>query len=220
MSNLHFGKNGFNNFIKGKGFYVALAICLAGAGFASWAAISGTLNKLTVEDPAALESEGTWSFPATEEARENVSQLPIEQNVQSSSPEKSAVSQPSQEQAITGTEPSDSADAATQQGTQQDLSFALPLSGDILSDYSNGEFVLNTTMNDWRTHNGVDIAADEGTPVKAVLAGEVSKILQSGLWGTIVEIKHANGLVSRYSFFVHILFLCSLPAAYMPLLLI
>lgn len=36
------------------------------------------------------------------------------------------------------------------------------------------------------------------TPVKAVTDGKVTKVYTDSMWGTVVEITHANGMVSRY----------------------
>ena len=53
-------------------------------------------------------------------------------------------------------------------------------------------------MADWRTHRGLDIAANLGTKVVATAEGTVSKIVEDPLYGTTVEIEHGGGLVSRY----------------------
>ncbi len=200
MGNLHFGKNKVGKFIKGNGFYIALAICLAGAGFASWAAINGTLNKLTTQEPIVAESEGEndWDFPEIEEAGRNEESLPIENNAPSESPELSEELQSPQDSATTLDDTQDSLQTVVPQVPQQDLLFVLPISGDMINSYSGGELVLDKTMNDWRTHNGVDFAAKSGTPVKAVTDGTVTRVYTDDMWGTVVEITHAGGMVSRY----------------------
>ena len=40
-----------------------------------------------------------------------------------------------------------------------------PLRGDVLTAFSMEELVYSPTLGDWRTHNGVDIAAQQGTTV-------------------------------------------------------
>ncbi len=200
MANLHFGKGSFKKFLKGNGFYIALAVCLAGAGFASWAAINGTLNRLSTQEPIAAESESEddWSFPEIEEAGQNEQSVPIEQNVQSESPDLSVQSQPAQDSATTSQGTQDSLQTVVPQTQQQDLLFVQPLSGDTINAFSAGELVLDKTMNDWRTHNGVDFAAKAGTPVKAVTDGTVTRVYSDSMWGYVVEIEHANGLTTRY----------------------
>lgn len=37
-----------------------------------------------------------------------------------------------------------------------------PLRGEVLTAFSMEELVYNQTLGDWRTHDGVDIAADSG----------------------------------------------------------
>lgn len=48
-------------------------------------------------------------------------------------------------------------------------------------------------------HRGLDIAAPQGTPIRAVLPGTVTFSGRRGGYGHVVEIKHANGLVTRYA---------------------
>lgn len=48
-------------------------------------------------------------------------------------------------------------------------------------------------------HNGVDIAGREGSEVFAVASGVVSLAQDKGNYGKLVEIKHPNGLTTRYA---------------------
>lgn len=76
----------------------------------------------------------------------------------------------------------------------------LPLAdcGTVLADFSGGELVKNPTTGTWQTHNGVDIKAESGAEVYAVSAGEIMKIENSPLWGTVVTLDHHNGYVTKY----------------------
>ena len=56
----------------------------------------------------------------------------------------------------------------------------------------------NETLADWRTHNGVDIAAAQDTAVRSAAAGEVTRVYEDALWGTVVEQKSGE-LVLRYA---------------------
>ena len=47
-------------------------------------------------------------------------------------------------------------------------------------------------------HEGVDIAGDYGTPISATAAGTVTKAGWVGGYGYLVEVKHADGIVTRY----------------------
>ena len=47
-------------------------------------------------------------------------------------------------------------------------------------------------------HDGVDIAGDYGTPISATAAGTVTQAGWVGGYGYLVEVKHADGIVTRY----------------------
>lgn len=51
----------------------------------------------------------------------------------------------------------------------------------------------------WRSHNGVDYAAARGTPVRAIGDGRVIFAGWRGGYGRTVEIRHKNGMVTRYA---------------------
>ena len=54
--------------------------------------------------------------------------------------------------------------------------------------------ILNTI----RAHKGVDYAAPTGTPIRAAGAGRIRFRGRRGGFGNMVEISHANGIVTRY----------------------
>jgi murein DD-endopeptidase MepM/ murein hydrolase activator NlpD len=49
-----------------------------------------------------------------------------------------------------------------------------------------------------RRHEGIDFAAPQGTPVRAVGDGAVIKAEYAGGFGKMIEIRHRDGLVTRY----------------------
>ena len=49
-------------------------------------------------------------------------------------------------------------------------------------------------------HEGVDIAGDYGTPISATAAGTVTKAGWVGGYGYLVEVRHADGIVTRYGY--------------------
>lgn len=79
------------------------------------------------------------------------------------------------------------------------VTWQLPCSGKIIAACSLSDLVYSATMNDWRTHNGIDIAAKVGDPVKAAADGTVSKVYEDELLGIVVEIDHGNGVSSVYA---------------------
>ncbi len=73
----------------------------------------------------------------------------------------------------------------------------MPVSGDILTEFSWGELV-KSTGGVWKTHDGVDISADAGTSVKSMTAGTVKEIYSDTLWGNCVVIDHGETVIGCY----------------------
>lgn len=84
------------------------------------------------------------------------------------------------------------------QGNAQ-ISFSPPVMGAVTFDYSGDELVFSNTMQDWRTHNGIDFAAEEGTDVVAAADGTVEAITDSGMMGASVILLHSGGFRTIYS---------------------
>ena len=76
--------------------------------------------------------------------------------------------------------------------------FLVPVSGDIAIDYSDSVPVFSTTMNDYRTHLGLDISASLGSEVIAVADGVVTNVWVDPFMGTCVSIEHTGNAVSIY----------------------
>jgi murein DD-endopeptidase MepM/ murein hydrolase activator NlpD len=74
-----------------------------------------------------------------------------------------------------------------------------PVSGGVLSAFSMEELVYNEAMGDWRSHNGVDLAANVGDEVHAVWAGQVTSVQPDALLGATVSVDCGNGYTVYYS---------------------
>ena len=76
-------------------------------------------------------------------------------------------------------------------------SFILPHDGEIIRNYSPDIPLYCETMNDWRTHNGIDIAVGEGEEVLSVGKGTVSKVLANAVYGYTIEVDYGT-FTARY----------------------
>ncbi len=74
-----------------------------------------------------------------------------------------------------------------------------PCTGYISKEFSMDVPVYSATMYDYRTHSGIDIACDVGTPVRAATSGVIADVYDDYLLGTTVVIEHADGIKSVYS---------------------
>jgi murein DD-endopeptidase MepM/ murein hydrolase activator NlpD len=50
----------------------------------------------------------------------------------------------------------------------------------------------------WRSHQGIDYSAAPGTPVRATADGMVTKAGREGGYGNLIEVRHVNGIRTRY----------------------
>ena len=76
--------------------------------------------------------------------------------------------------------------------------YVKPCEGYILREYSSDALVYSPTMYDYRIHEGTDIAAEVGTPIKAVAGGKVTDISEDDMYGMTVTIESPDGLTLRY----------------------
>ena len=76
---------------------------------------------------------------------------------------------------------------------------ASPLTGEKVVDYAMDCLTYNPTTRDWRTHDGVDIAADAGTTVCAAADGTVYTVYDDDTMGKTVVIRHEDGYTTRYA---------------------
>ena len=81
---------------------------------------------------------------------------------------------------------------------EKEVSFKIPLKGELLKAYSDEELLWDDTMQDWRTHCGVDILSDLGDEVDTAGSGIVTEVLNDEMYGTVVKIDHQNGVTTVY----------------------
>lgn len=81
----------------------------------------------------------------------------------------------------------------------QALKTGVPVDGETVLGYAMECLTYNPTTRDWRVHDGIDIAAEAGTAVKAAADGTVYTTYTDDHMGTTVVIRHQDGFVTTYS---------------------
>ena len=79
------------------------------------------------------------------------------------------------------------------------FSLGYPVEGEIGMGYSPNELIYSKTLKEWTVHNGVDIQAKRGTPVKASEGGVVESVTEKADMGIEIVIAHENGYKTVYS---------------------
>ena len=159
-----------------KGYYIALILCAAAIG------ISGYLYYRNASENNSQLQGGT---------PDSTVGSPNGNDVQAVAPDKggNSVTQSTVPDQLEGTAPTESKVFKT----------GLPLSGETVTDYAMECLAYNETTRDWRTHNGIDIAAVAGSVVCAAADGTVYTVYEDDTMGTTVVIRHSNGYVTVYS---------------------
>ena len=87
----------------------------------------------------------------------------------------------------------------TPDATQDKLpEFSNPTGGCVLKDFSEETPVFSVTMEDYRTHHGVDVFVDIGERILSAADGTVKEIWEDPMMGTCLSVEHTGGAVSIY----------------------
>lgn len=188
-------KNKFSSMWKGKGFYIALGICVFAAVISSALAINRMIGGLGTQNGTSSGSaviEGGTEDPWDQGEQVGKAESGVKVEQPSSSSQQSGGSSDSASGDVQETQQESAAGQ-----TVQEPFFSLPVEGRVTAPYSGDELVYNQTLEDWRTHNGIDISAASGAPVTAAIAGQVTVVEDAGVWGNQIEIVSGD-LTLRY----------------------
>lgn len=81
----------------------------------------------------------------------------------------------------------------------KDPEFKMPVEGEIIREFAKDSLVYSATLDEWVTHDGIDIKAEKATVVKASADGTVKSIKNDPRYGLTVVIEHVNGFTTVYS---------------------
>ena len=188
----------FSNGVQGKGFAAALALSVCAVGIATYAAYSGAVRTSTADrdDAAKVYDDNVFIFTSENAATVNAEKFDV--------PKDSADGTEPAETADT-TQTADTAEAAAAEALSDGagLFFKSPktcpvANSSVINPYSGGELVKSETLGVWKTHDGVDYAAETGTAVSAMMKGTVTEVKNDPLWGISVTIDHGDGVVGYY----------------------
>lgn len=169
--------------LRANAYYLAFALCIAAVAVSGWLFV----RSLSEQEAAPAQNDAVqaavlptlpWSKP-TEQAEPRPTQ-----------PAKPGPAAPA------ATEP---AATQTKPGGQSRPARVRPVEGEALQGYSMDKLAYNATTRDWRTHAGTDLAAPEGSEVRAAAEGTVLAVFEDDLLGQTVTVEHADGWVTHYA---------------------
>lgn len=190
QNNEHSESKRFRKFFQERGYYIVLFLCILAVGISGYIFISGAVSeKKSLNDP-------TLSIATS-------AQVPEQEDTSASS------GKPSSGTKTPANAPASLPDSSAQEASAsvsdlpeqaQTLSVRVwPVSGSSIAAYSMQALSYNPTTQDWRTHDGIDLAAMAGEPVKAACSGTVTAVYDDEFLGTTVVISHPSGYETCYS---------------------
>ena len=78
------------------------------------------------------------------------------------------------------------------------LSYKMPVSGKVQREFSIDDLMWDETMQDWRTHCGMDIEGEAGEAVTTAAPGTVIEVYESEMYGVAVRVLHGDGVITVY----------------------
>ena len=163
-----------------KGYYIALILCAAAIGITSYVYTRNTRQPQEV----SLQETAAEDILVGTLGTEDIPVLATQPQVQPSRPETSQPTQPAE---------------TTAPAPKRALKTMAPVAGEEIFGYSMETLSYNQTTRDWRVHNGIDLAAEEGAQVCAAAEGEVYAVREDDTMGYTVVIRHSDGYTTQYS---------------------
>jgi murein DD-endopeptidase MepM/ murein hydrolase activator NlpD len=74
----------------------------------------------------------------------------------------------------------------------------VPVFGTAYTEFSEDALVYSKTLDQWSTHVGLDIKAEEGSPVRAAMDGVVEELVNDPQLGMTIIISHGGGVQTKY----------------------
>ncbi|MCL1880715.1 MAG: M23 family metallopeptidase [Oscillospiraceae bacterium] len=206
-------------FFKGKGFATALVLSISAVGASAYIAYNATVNRLSEEGdafnqdaaivgnpqegiartPETTTAAAEANSPATSENDENASnsgRVPPSENCEETNPSspRGNVGENAEGEICMDCCYAEE----TNHFVRPEIPRVMPVTGETIKPFSNGELVRSNTLGVWRTHDAVDIGAPLGTEVVAAQRGVVSEVYTNAMWGVCIIIDHGDGIFSSY----------------------
>lgn len=191
---------------EGTVYYIVLLLCVAAIGICGYFLTRGMLAVRTggfgqeasaVSGQAQMEDERE-SLRRQERMAQKVKEAAEKaaETAEAAVPETESAEEPESAAAAPEVKP---AEEPVQEEAAGTAAYVWPVEGAVDRPFSLEAFAYDPTMGDWRTHDGLDIAAETGAAVSACAAGTVESVEDDNMLGMTVTVDHGMGLKSVYA---------------------
>lgn len=194
----------FINKIKEKRFYIVLLCCIMAVS-ATYFVVDSFVSKIpeTPKMNSNLPKASATPLPDLTKKRPQETQQPSPAQTaaapqkKTSSAAKSTPMPTSSPKAAPANEVS--AQANIDYNSREKSTLSYPLNGEVITPHAVETLIYSQTLDDWRSHVGIDIKSAVGTEVRAADDGIIADIYTDDFMGIVIIIDHQNGIKTLYA---------------------
>lgn len=200
-------KNKLLQFLDNKGFYIVLFICVGIITLTAFVVTKRNIASYMDENPfesmisefEAIEGEKE-KIVLEEKQNSDLKSNIIDEKIEDSIPEKTDNGVSTNKEIHSNLENNTvGSEEIIPTSIIKDIKMEFPVQGKVLIKHTKENLIYSKTLDQWTTHNGIDIGAKRGEPVRAAFDGIVTDVYNDTKYGITIVIKHDNGLETRYS---------------------
>ena len=204
------GKRGtaIYSFLDKEGFYIILFLCVCIVATTAVWVTKANIDRLAAEDaqlPPILDNNAgstelvnddlILNNDVIEQIKEDEKIVPTVASTAQEKPAPVKENQPPKQAENTV----DAEEVMSNQKYTATSAMTVPLVGSIGMKYAVDSLVYSKTLDQFTTHEGIDIIAPINTPVMAAQAGEVIEVVVDSRLGITIAIAHEGNIITRYS---------------------
>ena len=206
-------ETGIYSFLDKEGFYIILFLCVCIVATTAVWVTKTNIDRLATDDiqfPPIIDNNISSMEAVKDDLFPNNDETVIEDVLEQITEEEEAVptvvsTVEKQPVPTTKAQPPKLVDSQTgvkeaasnQEKTNKAM--VVPLMGSTGMKYAVDTLVYSKTLDQFTTHEGIDIIAPMDSPVMAAQAGEVIEVVVDSRLGITIAIAHADAIITRYS---------------------
>lgn len=181
----YYKSSNFTKAIGSTGFITIVACALIAVGAIGWFALSR--NDSIAETPSNSGTQSEQSYPTPDTSYNSETDVPdISQSEPVTDVNESVSDVPYSEE-----------ESTTEQEIEE-ITYILPVEGNISKSYSDTALQYSATYGDMRLHTGIDILCDSSSNIKSVAGGTVKSVTDDAAFGRTITIEHTGGITVKY----------------------
>ena len=173
-------------FLKKQGMYIVMVIGVVAVGITAF---------LTAGDGSPVQDAGDKQVAENDVQVQKIEAPTLDEEIAELEdiPQETQAPEETEE-----AEPPEETEVSKPLKAKPKVTLMMPVEGKIINAFSKEKVVYSKTLDQWSTHNGVDIAATTDSVVKAALSGTVEKAEEDRMYGGVIVVSHGDNQKTIY----------------------